>query len=184
MSFDNRHVETDAQRDPFNHRVMAFLNDDASELDDSEKLTAEHIKAAALLAEREDQAKADRLASQQAADAFVAGHPEYDDKSEANAHLLLNQVETMFGKGLHTIKQWEAAYEYLRTNTNFLKLDAKELSKQKKAADKARFDAAQNPVTPSVQELYEMPLDDLRRLDAVENQKRMQRAGERGGNGW
>src|SRR5260370_42552490 len=82
----------DTPADPFNNRVLAFLNDDASELEEAEKLTAEQIKAAALLAQREDQAAQDRLATQQNADAFVAGHPEFIDNT-ANGQLLFNQVE-------------------------------------------------------------------------------------------
>ena len=173
----------DTPVDPFNNRVLAFLNDDASELEEAEKLTAEQIKAAALLAQREDRAAQDRFETIKNGDAFAAGRPEYVD-NDPNAHLLLNQARTMFGNGVITIKQFESAYEYLRTNTNFLKLDPKELAKQQKAADKARFDAAQQPVTPSEQELYDMDLDDLRRLDAVENQRRMQLIGERGGDGF
>lgn len=175
-----RHVPNAAENDPLNLRLIGGNLD---ELPLHERLTAEEIKAAALLAQREDQATQDRIETQKNGDAFIAGTPAFIDNT-ANAHLLLNQARTMFGDGVITVSQFQSAYESLRTRTKFLKLDPKELAKEQQAAAKQRFDAAQNPTTPSEQDLYDMPLEDLRRLDAVENHNRMQVAGERDGNGW
>lgn len=177
-----RHVPT--QDDPFDVRVKAFLNDNSEGLTPEDRLTAEDIKAAALLAEREDRNKQDILETQKNADAFIAGTPAFIDNT-ANAHLLVNQARTMFGDGVITVPQFQSAYEYLRTRTDFLKLDQKELAKERKAADKARFDAemAQRSAGPTEEELYSMPLDDLRRLDTIENHRRMRAEAERGGLG-
>lgn len=180
--FNRNLPATSAEADPFNIRIRGFLDDNMPE--GPENAPAEEVKRWAEHFQREDKAAQDRVENQKIADAFVAGHEEWVD-NKANAELLLNQMNTMFGKGLHPLEHFEAAYDYLRTNTNFLKLDQKELEKQRKAADKQRYDAERaRSVTPSEQELYELPLEDLRRLDAMENQSRLQAAGERGGNGW
>src|SRR6266849_5845245 len=87
-----------------------------------EQPSAEAIKAAheeALLA---DQAHLDRQETVKALDAMAMGHKELCD-TRANGELLLNQANTMFGKGRHTVAHFEAAYQYLRTETNFLKID-------------------------------------------------------------
>jgi len=66
--------------------------------------------------------------------------------------------------------------------SGFLKLDKAELAKQEKDAAKALAEAERaHSVEPSIDDLYSMPLEDLRRLDAVENQKRMERIGNEGG---
>lgn len=169
------------QEDPFNTRVRAFKDDNLDTLEDNpENWPAEKVKAAAEMFQREDKATQDRVASQQNADAFVAGCPEYID-TKVNGQLLFNQARTMFGDGVIAIPQFQEAYEHLRNNTNFLKLNQAEVEKRLKVDAKARFDAAQNPVTPSEQDLYDMPLDDLRRLDAIDAHNRMQRRGEEGG---
>jgi hypothetical protein len=185
MADYERLLHNSADEDPLNVRVNASLNGSLDELPDTADFwTKDRWKEAALAAEREDRATQDRLENKKTADGFVASHPEYVDNN-VNGKLLLNQMNTMFGPGLHTPDQHEAAYEYLCNNTDFLKLDPKELEKQRKAADKQRYEVERaRSVGLSEQELYSMPLDDLRRLDAIENQKRLQLAGERGGNGW
>ncbi len=176
-----RYTSNPAEEDPLNVRVTSSLNGTFDELPDTfENWSAPQVKEAVQGLQREDQVAHDRLETQKNGDAFVAGHPEFIDNT-ANAHLLFNQMNTMFGEGLHTLDHFEKAYEYLRTKTNFLKLNQAELAKQQKVAAKQRFDAAQKPVTPSQQDLYNMPLEDLRRLDAIAEQSRLQREGETGG---
>jgi len=143
--YGNAHVPNPAQQDPFNIRTRAILGDPEAleKLDpaDPENLTAEQIKAAHTLALRADRATQDRLETQKNADAFIAAHPELID-NKANADLLLNQALTMFGDGELTVDNWERAYQYMRTKTNFLKLDAKEVEKQRKAEAKQRYETA------------------------------------------
>ena len=67
------------------------------------ELTAEQVKAAYNEALRADQAVQDTLENQKNGDAFLAGHPEFVD-TIPNAKLLTNQMDTMYGKGLHTIR--------------------------------------------------------------------------------
>jgi len=153
--------------------------------DNEPELSAEQVKAAYNAAVREDQAAQDKLETQKNADAFIEVHKEFIDNT-ANAHLLLNQMNTMFGEGLHTIEHFEQAYEYLRTKTNFLKLDAKEVEKQRSAAARQRYADARaveaNRITNlSEAELEALPLEEIRRLDAVERQKQMRRIAEEGG---
>jgi hypothetical protein len=84
----------------------------------------------------------------------------------------------------YTVGEFESAYQVCCAN-NLLDLDGEELSRQeqqRKADENARIAAErEQSVAPSVPELYDMSLEDLRRLDAIENQKRMQRLGEEGG---
>lgn len=178
-------LENDPLNDPLNARVQASLNGSLDELPDTfENWPAERVKEAVAGVMRSDKAAQDRLETQKNGDAFVAGHPEFIDNT-ANAHLLLNQVNTMFGEGLHTVDHFEQAYEYLRTKTNFLKLDKTVIAAQEKQAAKQRYEQERaRSVTPTEQDLYNLPLEDLKRLDAVDNQRRMQLAGERGGNGF
>lgn len=127
--------------DPFNQRVMAFRNDDASELEDSpENWSGEKVRAAAEMFQREDKRQQDRAMTGQ------------------NAH----QLQTMFGDCLHTLEHFEAAYQTLRSS-NFLALNATEVKKQERAAAKARAEAERTrSVALSEDELYSMDLDELR----------------------
>jgi hypothetical protein len=177
-----RHVDT--PEDPFTARVMAIKNDDASNLDDNpENWPADKIRAAAEMFQREDTVRHNQQQSGINADAFLTMHPEIYD-TQRNAELFKHELHRMFGESLLTVNEYEAAYESLRAS-NLLSLNKTEVEKQRKAADKARYAAQKaQTVTPSEQDLYDMPLDELRRRDTVEAQKRMQRAGERGGNGF
>jgi hypothetical protein len=176
-----RHVQE--ANDPFTERVMAFRNDDASTLEDSpDTWPAEKIKAAG-----DYFVKADTklTARRENADAFVELHPEFKDNKK-NADVMQRTLQTMYGDVAFSVEQYEAAYQVSCAN-NLLDLDGEELSrqaKQRKAEAKQRAEDRAHPVTPSESELYAMPLEDLRRLDAIENHNRMQLAGERGGNGW
>ena len=186
------YIANRADEDQFNIKTRAFIGDpDAlGHLDpnDPDNLTAEQIKAAHAAALREDQAQKDRLETQANGDAFIAEHPEFVD-TVANAQLLVNQMNTMFGEGLHTVDHFEQAYEHLRTKTNFLKLDNAVLAAQQRQAAKQRYAQARAASAARITNLSEaelenMSLDEIRRLDAIERQRQMQEAGERGGNGF
>lgn len=172
---------TQTKDDPFTARVKAFKRDDASELEDSpENWSAEKVKAAAEMFQRQDQKQQNTVANREMADVFIAEHPEYID-SGVNGRLMTHELRRTFGEGAYTLAQYEQAYESL-CNSNFLNLDEKIVREQQKEAARARAQAERaRSVTPAEQDLYEIPLEDLRRLDAIENQKRMQRIAEEGG---
>ncbi len=168
-----------APSDPFSDRVMAFRNDDSSALSAEEQLTAEQIKTAERLAQANDQVTQNKIARGQNADAFLAAHPEVLDTA-ANTKLIVHELARMFGTdALYTIENYEAATDSLR-RSGLLKINEAEAAKQKKEADKQRA-AAATKAEPTLEELYNMPMEDLRRLDAGANQARMQRRGEEGG---
>jgi hypothetical protein len=165
-------------------------------LDNEPELTAEQVKLAYEEALRADQAHQDAIGSQKNGDAFVAAHPEFVDCRQ-NALLLLNQMNTMFGEGLHTLEHFEKAFEYLRTKTGFLKLNQAELAKQQRADAKQRYEQELalstndawkhelHELPPSrQQELETMPLQDLRILAETEHRKNFRLAAERGGSDW
>ena len=169
-----RHVTE--QEDPFTTRVRAFRDDSLDQLEDKfENWEAPQVKEAVEGLQRADNKTQIVNQNMATGDAFAAGHKEYVD-NDANALLILNQMDTMFGKGLHPLEHFESAYEYLRTNTNFLKLNQAEVARQQKAADKARYDAQRaQSVTPSEDEMYSMPMEEIRMRDVIENQKRKER---------
>lgn len=176
-----RHLQNPAEVDPFNVRVQAFLDDNMP--DGPENAPAEEVKKWAEHFQREDQAATNLVANQETGDAFVAGHPEYID-NKANAALMKHEMQRMFGSGLHTLENFEAAYESLR-ESDFLALNKTELSKQQKAAAKQRYEAERaRSAMPSEDELSAMPLDEIRMRATIDNQRRMLSAGERSGNDW
>ncbi len=80
-------------------------------------------------------------------------------------------------------EQFESAYNVARAN-NLLELDKAEIVKQQQADSNRRSKAERaRIVNLSEEELETMPLEEIRRLDAIEYQKQMQQAGERGGLG-
>lgn len=190
-----RHVQNSADKDPFTIATRAAIGDpnaiaQLEQLDqnDPDNVPAEHIKAAHEAALRADRTHQDLLETQANADAFIAGHPELKD-SIANARLLLNQARTMFGEnGPITVEQWETAYQHLREKTDFLAFNADALAKQQKEASRQRYAEsraaeAKRIVNLSQDQLENLSLEDIRRLDTEERQRQMQAAGERGGLG-
>jgi hypothetical protein len=185
------------ETDPLNQRINASLNGTLDELPDVfENWDAPHVRAAIEGLQRADQSHQDAAENQKTGDAFVAGHPEYID-TKANAALMQHEMNRMFGPGLHTLEQFETAYESLCAS-NFLKLNQAEVAKQEKAADKQRYEAERarteaararrftpaqrgQSVTPEEDAVYAIPLEELRRRDAIENQKRMERIAQEGG---
>jgi len=151
--------------------------------DDAQELTAAQIRQAYSAAIAADQSAQDIIQNQLDGDAFIAVHPEVKD-TVANAKLFVHEMDVRFGKGRHPIEHFEAAYESLRAS-GFLALDEKEVAKQQKAFAKQHYDVAKAlSVTPTEEEMYALPLEELRKLDAQERQKQFQLSGERGGNGF
>jgi hypothetical protein len=171
--------------DPFNDRVRAFLTDDASTLPPEEQLTAEQIKAAGLLAIAADQQTQDRNASREFGDAFVATHAEYIDTGvigAKNGKLMNHTLKVMFGDVAYTPDHFDAAYQSLRAD-GLLTLNQAEVAKQQKDAANQKavtFKAAKSN-QPTEEELYSMPMEDLRRLDAQHSQQQMRKGAEEGG---
>ena len=180
MSIGNYTRNLDAPINEFDARTRAFLNDDASQLSPEQQLTADQIKAAAELAEREDQAARAQSENAINADVFLKTHPWVKD-SKANAQLFKHELRVRFGNGPYTIDRYEEAYQSL-LESSFLALDEKKFEAHQQEI--AQRHEAEKAALPSEEDLYTMPLEDLRRLDAIESQKRMQQAGERGGNGF
>jgi len=145
--------------------------------------TAEQVKADYEEALAANQAHLDGLENIKSLDAFAMGHKELCD-TKANGELLLNQANTMFGKRAHTVEHFEAAYQYLRTETDFLKIDKTvEAAKQREAA-KQHFEAetartAERAFNPNV-DYDSMPLEEIRQR-AAETFQDEQATGNRGG---
>jgi len=166
--------------DPFNERVRAFKDDSFDSLEDNpENWPKEKVKAAAEMFQRNDQAHINAAEMQKTGTAWTKLNPQYID-NDANAQLMRHQLRSN-GVAKATLADFDLAYEQLK-ESGFLKLDKAELAKQEKDAAKALAEAERaHSVEPSIDDLYSMPLEDLRRLDAVENQKRMERIGNEGG---
>jgi hypothetical protein len=190
-SFGNSYVQNQADDDQFNIKTRAAMGDpDAiAQLDpnDPSNISPETIKAVHAAALREDRAAQDRVETKKNADAFIAAHPELIDNT-ANAQLLLNQARTMFGDKEITVDNWERAYEYLRTNTNFLKLDAKEVENKRQAAAKQRYATekarvAERTFNPNAN-YDELSLEEIRNRADEETRKQFELEAQRGGSGW
>ena len=176
-----RFVQNPADEDDFNQNTRRRM-DGLGPV--RPQLTAEEVKVAYQDAVREDQAQKDRLETQKNGDAFIAGHPEFLDTTP-NAQLLLNQMNTMFGKGFHPISHFEQAYNYLRTNTDFLALDKTVVASQQKQAAKQRYQAEQERIVETTfdesADYSTLSLDELKQRANDEIRNQMQRRGEEGG---
>jgi len=179
-----RHLQNPADNDPINDGARRSLDGLGAS---KPRATAEQVKEVFEAAQREDQAQRDRFETKKNADAFIAGHPEIID-SDVNAQLLLNQVNTMFGDVLHTVDHWEAAYDYLRTRSNFLKLDKTVLAAQQKQAAKQRFDSEKARTTAITfdpnDDYSSMSLEEIKARAIEAHQREFELAGQRGGNGF
>ena len=145
---------------------------------------AERIKEAALGFERADNTRIEQRAH---ADAFVALHTEWID-IDTNAQTMNKTLAALYGERLYSVSEFEKAYEVCRAN-NSLKLDQVEIVKQQQAAADQRAKAAREQRAAetrvfSEDEKENMSLEELRVAENREIQRRMQEAGERGGNGW
>jgi hypothetical protein len=176
-----RHIPNSADNDEFNQNIRR-AHDGLGPV--KPRSTAEQIKAdfEELLAV--DQARLDGLENMKSLDAFAMGHKEVSN-TIANGRLLLNQANTMFGKRVHTVEHFEAAYQYLRTETDFLKIDKTvEAAKQREAA-KQHFEAetartAERAFNPN-EDYSTMSLEEMRQLSDEALQADMQATGNRGG---
>lgn len=166
----------DTQEDPFNTRVRATLDGEELDQDNPENWSKEKVRAAAEMFQRADHRV---LINKENADAFLAQHPEFLD-TKSNAEKMNAILDSLYGERAYSSEEFETAYR-AGVATKSLTIDEAELVKQQqRAADEQRAQGTQS-VTPTMEELETMPLEDLRRLDALENQKRMQRRGEEGG---
>ena len=114
---------------------------------------------------------------------FFALHPEFADTPQ-NGVAINRTLKAMFGDDVPTIEQFETAYQVACAN-NLLKLNQAEIAKQAKAALKQRATAERSRIVNLPQEQLEtLSLEEIRHLDALERQRELQAAGERGGNGF
>jgi hypothetical protein len=168
----------DTQEDPFNQRVRAFKDDSLDSFEDNPEMwPKEKVKAAAEMFQRGD---TKRVAIETNAAEFLTFHPELIDNN-ANGQAMNRTLKAMFGDCVHSVEQFEAAYRVLVAN-NSLALDKKVLAEQEKEAAKQRAEAQRaRKVTFSEDERYSMPLEELRRLESSEIQKRNERIANEGG---
>lgn len=176
-------------KDPFDIRIRAKLDGKTLDQNDPENWSPEKIRAAGEMFDRNDKNKQDLIQTGRNGDAFVAAHPEVLDSTK-NGELFKHEMNRMFGECLHTVEHYEAAYQSLRAS-NLVQIDKAKDESRRRAADKQRYDAQKEPsiaqipfdkMTPTqLQQLETMPLEELRRLGAVEAQRQMQLRGEEGG---
>jgi len=176
-----RHVPNAADADEFNQNIRR-THDGLGPV--TPRSTAEQIKSDYEELVAYDQARLDGLENIMSLNAFAMGHKEICD-TKANGQLLLNQANTMFGKRAHTVEHFAQAYEYLRTETDFLRIDKTVEAAQRKQAAKQHFEAetartAQRAFNPNV-DYDSMSLEEIRQRAAETLQEEMQVAGNRGG---
>ena len=174
-----RHVPNSADNDEFNQNVRR-AHDGLGPVRPT--LTAEEIKVA-----YEDALAADetRSINIQNSMEFVSLHPEFID-NPANGEQFNKTLNAMFGAGLtYTVDQFERAYKVCLAN-NSLELDQAVLAKQEQDAAKERAKAARARRAAETRvfseaELETMSLEDLRKVEDREIQKRNQKIAEEGG---
>jgi hypothetical protein len=145
-------------------------------------LTAEEIKTA-----YEDAIAADetRSINIQNSRKFVSLHREFID-SPKNGDIFNRTLNAIFGANrAYTVDQFERAYQVCCAN-NLLELDKAEIAKQEQAAAKdfvkaTRAERASETRVFSEAELEAMPLEEVRKYEELQIQKRMQQLGEEGG---
>jgi hypothetical protein len=190
-SFGNSYIANEADEDQFNLKARAYMGsaEAREKLDpkDLDNLSAAQVKAVYEAAVRADKAQQDQATNIENGKAFMAGHPEYIN-SHVNNELMNHELKSRFGVREYTMAEYDQAYASLRSS-NFMKLDKTVVAAQQKQAAKNRYaDArateAKHITNLSEAELEALPLAEIRRLDALESQKQLQAAGERGGNDW
>jgi hypothetical protein len=148
-----------ASDDPFTAQIKAVRDGNVHPAELEEK--REYLKAAALEAEAADPNTQKNIIRRQNADMFLAVHPEVNDTT-ANGQQLRHELMRMFGDVAWTFNNYETAAESLRTS-NLLGVNKVEAEKQRKAA--LRQSAEQiRAAQPTLEDLYTMPMEDLRRL--------------------
>jgi hypothetical protein len=166
------------QEDPLNARIHASLNNTLDELPDTfENWDKDRVREAVAGLQRADVNHQASLETQKTGNAWTKLHPEYVD-SDANAYLMRHQLRSN-GITHARFEDFDLAYQQLR-ESNLLKLDQTVVNAQEIQAAKVARKKAQK-ATLSEEDLYNMPMEDLRRLDSLEAHERMQRVAERGG---
>lgn len=158
------------EQNEFDKKAHRALNGEPISAEDAawDEASPEQIRAQFERLSKSDQEKATAKASQEQLDVWVKTRPEYRD-TPSNAKQLLNQCKAMFGTVTPTAEQADLAFLAI-ADTGLLDIDQKELAKQKDKRDTAQAKAivAAGGVhrygRPTEQELYDMPLDELRRL--------------------
>jgi hypothetical protein len=148
----------------------------------SPQLTAEQVKQAYEEALRADET---RTTKSQSADEFLALHPEFLDVPK-NANLMNDTLKAMFGDCAYTTEHFQAAYNVLCVSDS-LDIDKAEVAKQQQAAANVQRKTAIKKVTDAAARAFNPNVDyeneSLEELRARANEE-LQKAGERGGNGW
>ena len=179
MSYGNyTQLHNAADDDPLNKKVRASLDGTLNELPDTfENWSPDRVKEAVKGVQANN---AKRVALDQAATDFVALHPEYID-SEANGKRLNNALVARFGNRVFTVAEFEQEYQVLRANST-LQLNQAELKRQEQAAKQQRAaEARARNTQPTIEEIEQMPLEEIRRRDTMSHAERMQRLAEEGG---
>ncbi len=128
-----------------------------------------------------------RIEQKANADRFVALHKEFVD-IDTNGQTMNRTLEALYGDRLYSVAEFEKAYAVCRANGS-LTIDLAEEAKQRQAVVNQRAKAAREQRAAETRVLSEtekenMSLEELREAENREIRRRMQEAGERGGNGW
>jgi len=184
-TFGNATIQRDV--DPFDDKVRRSL--DGEKLFDDESPRFEDWSPAKQRSAYEGMARGDEksTAHHQNADAFIALHPEFLD-TDRNGQAINRTLQTMYGDIVFTVEHFDAAYRVCCAN-NLLDLDQAEIVKQQQAAANQRAKAAREQRAAATRVFSEvekenMSLEELREAENREIRRRMQEAGERGGNDW
>jgi len=170
------------ENNEFDTQVRARLNGESAFNDSSPRFEDWSPEKQRAAYEGMRRADANLTTIHENADIFLANHPEFKD-TEANGKAINRTLKAMFGDVVHTTEQFEAAYEVARAN-NLVELDKDEIAKQAKAATQQRAKSERSRIVYRTEaELETLPLEEIRRLDAIERQRQTQEAGERGGLG-
>jgi hypothetical protein len=153
--------------DPFMSRVRSLHDGNIHPADLEEKQAwLKEAHADAVAADPNSQRNILKIKN---AEAFVVLHPEVHN-TRANGLQLAHECKRMFGDVAWTVPQYEAAYESLQSS-GLLGVNRVEAEKQRKAALRTQAERIK-AAEPTMEDLYSMPLEDLRRLDAVANSGR------------
>jgi len=130
-----------------------------------------------------------RIANTQSGNEFAQLHVEYLDTDE-NGDRMVRMLRHLFGNVPYTLSMFESAYQALLI-TDSLDIDKAEVAKQQQQATNAQRKAVgkqrqerERLRNLSEEEMNTLPLDEVRNHANRQLQEDMQRAGERGGNGF
>jgi hypothetical protein len=155
-------MDRNAPNDLFGEQLHAKLNGTQLDQDNMENWSPEKVRKFEEQRLKEIATRNDGFRSRQDVAAFHVLHPEYRDDVEANTVLMNHELKRMGVPINPTIEQLETAYYSLRAS-GVLTLNQAVVAKQEKEAAKERAAAHRNS-EPTLEELYSMPMEDLRRL--------------------